>query len=236
MEEISSVSQQKRSLSQCSFNNLNFHRSRHKSDTDTTRNHETLSLKEELAMASEIGRMTYGMTQLAIHDESTDAEALGIQKGDEQQMKALSLFEEGRNIFLTGKAGTGKSWTTRRIAETAHSQLKTVHITAPTGIAAINIHGQTIHSWGGFQLGEYYCDFDKMMGKTTREMIEKTDVLIIDEVSMLDGHLFDVLECMISIIRHYSVVKDIVKNIKEMSSKMCENEAKQKRMQDNETK
>merc|ERR1712194_954755 len=52
------------------------------------------------------------------------------------------------------------------------------------------------------------------MSKNIREKIRKTDSLLIDEISMLDGHLFDTLECMVSIIRCYDDVKDQVEAIK----------------------
>ena len=86
-------------------------------------------------------------------------------------------------------------------------------MTAPTGIAAINVGGMTIHHWGRFRLGEYYSDFNNMFSEETREKIRNTDALLIDEISMLDGHLFDVLECMITIIRCYDNVKDRLKSI-----------------------
>lgn len=134
---------------------------------------------------------------------------------DELQSKALKLVQDGKNLFLTGKAGTGKSWTTRRIVNELNRRNKQVHVTAPTGIAAVNVGGCTIHSWAGFGLGAYYTDFDKMMDRTIRKKIRMTDALIIDEISMLDGHLFDIIECMVSIIRYYNNVSDRVKLIKE---------------------
>ena len=81
------------------------------------------------------------------------------------------------------------------------------------GIAAINIGGTTINHFGRFQLGEYYSDFNNMMSEDTRKKIKSMDALLIDEISMLDGHLFDVLECMITIIRCYDDVKDRVNKL-----------------------
>lgn len=63
----------------------------------------------------------------------------------------------------------------------------------------------TVHHWGRFQLGERYEDFDNMM--SIREKIRGMSALLIDEISMLDGQLFDVLECMIAIARCYDDVK-----------------------------
>lgn len=62
--------------------------------------------------------------------------------GDAMQVKAIELATVGReNLFLTGKAGTGKSWTTKRILERFERDGRIIHLTAPTGIAAINIGG-----------------------------------------------------------------------------------------------
>ena len=171
---------------------------------------ECLGLGEELELASEFGGITEGLRDLTIRET-----------GDELQEAAIKLAGEGKNIFLTGKAGTGKSWTIRRIVEASGSgRNKKIQLTAPTGIAAINIGGRTIHSWGGFKLGQHYCDFDLMMGEKTREMIRKTDTLLIDEISMVDGHLFDVLECMVAIIRCYETAKDRLKHFRELNNKI----------------
>lgn len=82
-------------------------------------------------------------------------------------------------------------------------------------------------------LGKYYSDFNKMMGKDTRKKIRNTDVLLFDEISMCSGHFFDVIECMVSIIRYYDykddqdeqsiTVKHRVKKIKEDAPIVNEN-------------
>ena len=90
---------------------------------------------------------------------------------------------------------------------------KVRHVTAPTGMAAINVNGTTIHRWGGFGLGQYYSDFDRMIGKENKDRIRDTDTLVLDEVSMVSGHLFDVLECMVSILRYYDDVKERLKTM-----------------------
>jgi ATP-dependent DNA helicase PIF1 len=152
----------------------------------------------------------------AVEQFTSELEKMSLEEiGDEMQSKALKLVQDGKNIFLTGKAGTGKSWTTGQIVKEINRRNKLVFVTAPTGIAAVNVGGCTIHSWAGFGLGEHYADFDKMMADDIRAKIRNTDALIIDEISMLDGHLFDVIECMVSIIRYYSDASDRIKVIKE---------------------
>lgn len=91
---------------------------------------------------------------------------------------------------------------------------KVIFVTAPTGIAAINVGGETIHRWGRFRLGEYFEDFNNMMSPDTRSKIHGMHALLIDEISMLDGHLLDVMECMIAIVRCYGDVKEKVDRIK----------------------
>eukprot|EP00957_Ditylum_brightwellii_P200525 15287167-Ditylum_brightwellii.AAC.1 len=133
----------------------------------------------DLSYVPEIGILTQNMKQLTFDEEVT---------GDKEQEEAITCATKGENIFLTGRAGTGKSWATRRIVHSLSSAGKVVHVTAPTGMAAINVDGTTIHRWGGFGVGEYYADFDKMMDKENRQRIRKTHTLLIDEISMLSGH------------------------------------------------
>lgn len=62
------------------------------------------------------------------------------------QQLAMDAFEMGKSFFLTGKAGTGKSFVTRSIIDRCKEIGKQVLVCAPTGIAAINVGGVTIHS------------------------------------------------------------------------------------------
>ena len=143
------------------------------------------------------GSVRDDLSQLQLLSDGGDAAKEEV--GDEMQMAAIDHATKGGNLFLTGKAGTGKSWTSKQIR--LKLQNKRMWVVAPTGVAAINVDGITVHKWGGFGLGSHYSDFDKMMGE--RKKIRNTDVLLFDEVSMCDGHLFDVLECMVTILRYY---------------------------------
>ncbi|EJK73884.1 hypothetical protein THAOC_04474, partial [Thalassiosira oceanica] len=134
--------------------------------------------------------------------------------GDELQNRAISIsVEQRKNLFLTGKAGTGKSWVTRRIVSQFTKLDRVIHVTAPTGIAAINVGGTTVNHFGRYELGQYYTDFNNMMSEETRKKIVKSDALLIDEISMLDGQTLDCLECMVAIARRYGEVKERVKEI-----------------------
>ena len=187
----------------------------------------TYDFQQDLLSCPEVFSMEEIKTQLNdIEKQQAKEKEEKEAVGDEKQMEAIQHATQGGNLFLTGRAGTGKSWASKQIRSKIEQSKKKFWAVAPTGVAAINVGGMTIHSWGGFGCGTYYSDFDKMMGKDTRKKIQGTDVLLFDEISMCDGHLFDVLECMVSIIRSYSdkkpenenyvkSVKDRVKAIKE---------------------
>jgi len=115
-----------------------------------------------------------------------------------------------RHVFLTGKAGTGKTTLLRQILEQTH---KHVVVVAPTGIAALNAGGVTIHSmfqvpfdsflpqdyWGASNRNQFFetprtLRNHTRMGRDKKRVIRQMDVLIIDEVSMLRADLLDALE------------------------------------------
>mmetsp|Transcript_21600 Transcript_21600/g.39056 ORF Transcript_21600/g.39056 Transcript_21600/m.39056 type:complete len:789 (+) Transcript_21600:55-2421(+) len=158
------------------------------------------------------------------HDHHHHQEEEDDDEGDEMQKAAIShAVANGGNLFLTGKAGTGKSWTSKRIRMRL-GRTKNIWAVAPTGVAAINVDGTTIHSWGGFGIGTHYGDFDKMMGKENKKKIRSTDVLLFDEISMCSGHFFDVIECMVAIIRCYDdAMKDRLNVIKEYAPVLSDN-------------
>lgn len=105
---------------------------------------------------------------------------------------ALELLHGGHNLFLTGKAGTGKSTLIRHfLAETQHSAL----VAAPTGIAALNVGGYTIHRLFGFHPSH---TVDHIRGNTYRparfaEALSGVRTLILDEASMIRADVFDMI-------------------------------------------
>ena len=113
------------------------------------------------------------------------------------QQRAEDLVLEGRNVFITGAAGTGKSMLLRSTVEKLRAAGKRVAVTASTGMAACLIGGTTLHSWAGLGLGEGELPRHVGMVKKKRDKLSrwvKTDVLIIDEVSMLDFRYLTMLE------------------------------------------
>ena len=108
--------------------------------------------------------------------------------------------QTGSHIFLTGKAGTGKTTFLRRLKEIS---AKRMIVTAPTGVAAINAGGVTLHSF--FQLpfgpfvpgGENYRDLARRMfrfSKEKKKIIKSLDLLVIDEISMVRADLLDAVD------------------------------------------
>ncbi|KAI0274843.1 PIF1-like helicase-domain-containing protein [Gloeopeniophorella convolvens] len=114
----------------------------------------------------------------------------------EEQAQILRRVKHGHNVFFTGSAGTGKSVLLREIVAFFRTTRRTIAITASTGIASINIGGCTLHSWAGINRGEQTVDrlSGKILGtQWLRERWRSVDCLIIDEISMIDGALFDKL-------------------------------------------
>ncbi len=113
------------------------------------------------------------------------------------QKEALDILKLGRNVFLTGAAGSGKTHTLRAYIDYLRKNDIEVAITASTGIAATHLGGVTIHSWSGLgirdKLTEY--DIDQLEEKKNLwKRYQNTKVLIIDEISMLHHFRFDMLD------------------------------------------
>ncbi|CAG8442625.1 14041_t:CDS:2, partial [Acaulospora morrowiae] len=123
----------------------------------------------------------------------------------EEQHRVYQLVLNSRDsLFFTGSAGSGKSMLLQRIITSLKKRLgsDSVAVTAPTGVAAINIGGNTLHWFSGIGKGDEKEDV--LIRKVKRNLSAKlrwtkVEALIIDEISMLDGALFDKLE---SIARH----------------------------------
>lgn len=105
-----------------------------------------------------------------------------------KQETALKLMKAGENIFLTGSAGAGKTYTLNQYIQYLKIRKVPVAITASTGIAATHMNGMTIHTWAGIGIKDFLSDDDlKRMKerKYLKEHLENAQVLIIDEISML---------------------------------------------------
>lgn len=123
-----------------------------------------------------------------------------------EQMEALQLLKSGRNLFITGPGGSGKSVLISACVEWAKKCGKRVHVTGTTGVAACNIGGVTLHSWSGLNTREVIAataskfsaakanQVVRRMRKSAVDIWHRTDLLFIDEISMLERSHLDVLD------------------------------------------
>ena len=118
------------------------------------------------------------------------------------QELALAIMRAGYSVLLTGAAGTGKTHLLNSFISSARAEKRKVSVTATTGLAATHLGGNTIHSWSGIgvqdTLPEYFFD---RLSKTRRDGIAKTDVLIIDEISMLHDFRLDMIDTVLRRVR-----------------------------------
>ena len=116
---------------------------------------------------------------------------------------ALDFIERtDRNLFITGKAGTGKTTFLHKIKETS---LKRMVVVAPTGVAAINAKGVTIHSFFQMPFGPILPDqsqntIQRKFSRTKIDIIKSLDLIIIDEISMVRADLLDGID---QVLRRY---------------------------------
>lgn len=106
------------------------------------------------------------------------------------QDQAFDILTMWHNVFLTGAAGTGKTYLINRFIRHAREHGITIAVTASTGIAATHIGGMTIHSWSGMGIRDTLTDEDIdviVSREYLAKRFAKTNILIIDEISMLSG-------------------------------------------------
>lgn len=120
-------------------------------------------------------------------------------KGNNELKTAWEFVEmTGRSVFLTGKAGTGKTTFLREVVENSS---KRVVVVAPTGIAAINAGGVTIHSFFQLPLHPFIpgskIESKFAFSKEKRSIIKTIDILVIDEISMVRSDLLDAVDSVL---------------------------------------
>ena len=138
-----------------------------------------------------------GANQVKKPKETTPEPTITSTGPSESQKRALLLLLEGRSLFITGEAGTGKSYLIERVKEQLTKMRVSFCVTATTGSAAYNIGGITLHSFAGLGLGE--GDVAKLVTRMLNRQADamerwrSTRCLIIDEVSMLLPEYFEKL-------------------------------------------
>lgn len=115
---------------------------------------------------------------------------------------ALEIMMAGESVLLTGPAGAGKTFVLNQFIRLAKHEGRHVSVTATTGLAATHLGGTTIHSWAGIGVhDELPQGFVDHISKGRREIIEKTNVLIIDEISMLHDFRLDMVDEVCRLVR-----------------------------------
>ncbi|HAM38324.1 MAG TPA: AAA family ATPase [Elusimicrobia bacterium] len=110
---------------------------------------------------------------------------------NDQFKKAINLVENtNKNIFITGKAGTGKSTLLNYFRLITK---KKIVVLAPTGVAALNVNGETIHSFFGFK-PDITLDKIKKLNDKNSKMYKEIEILVIDEISMVRADLLDCID------------------------------------------
>ncbi|KLU92863.1 hypothetical protein MAPG_11822 [Magnaporthiopsis poae ATCC 64411] len=112
-----------------------------------------------------------------------------------EQSNLVDLVLSGKNVFYTGQAGCGKSTVLEVFVTELRKQQRNVDIVAPTGIAALNVKGTTTWSYMGWKPDDdrrqlYVLKVKTRKQKLVKQRLRETDVLVIDEISMLDSNFF----------------------------------------------
>ncbi|MFN8087092.1 MAG: helicase [Microbacterium sp.] len=108
-----------------------------------------------------------------------------------EQEELFRLIEDTReHVFVTGRAGTGKSTLLQHLAWNTEKQIA---VCAPTGVAALNVEGQTIHSLFRLPIG-LIADSELEQSEPARKIMNAIDTLVIDEISMVNADLMDAID------------------------------------------
>lgn len=124
------------------------------------------------------------------------------------QEEALDILKLGYNVYLTGQAGSGKTFLLNKYISYLKKNKVKVAITASTGIAATHMNGVTIHSWSGLGVKEKLADGDirKLLRRRyLRKRFLITNILIIDEISMLHSFQLDLVDRICQAFKENSV-------------------------------
>ena len=121
-----------------------------------------------------------------------------------RQSSALDILKTGQNVFLTGSAGSGKTYTLNQYIDYLRARRVPVAVTASTGIAATHMNGTTIHSWSGIGIKDELSDRDLTnlsRKQFLADRLKDTAVLVIDEISMLHAKQLNLVNQVLKYIR-----------------------------------
>tara|TARA_Y100000816_G_C26108334_1_gene590096 strand:- start:5278 stop:7134 length:1857 start_codon:yes stop_codon:yes gene_type:complete len=128
-----------------------------------------------------------------------DASKLDYDVLSVEQKCALQQFEDGDNLFITGQGGTGKTLLIRHLLKSSQENFKKAKVCAMTGCAALLLqcNARTIHSWSGIKLGKEppHIILESILDNAKKKVEWiTTDILIVDEVSMMSKRIFELLD------------------------------------------
>lgn len=121
-----------------------------------------------------------------------------------RQSSALDILKTGQNVFLTGSAGSGKTYTLNQYIDYLRARRVPVAVTASTGIAATHMNGTTIHSWSGIGIKDELTDRDLTTLSRKQflaDRLKDTAVLVIDEISMLHAKQLNLVSQVLKHVR-----------------------------------
>ena len=121
-----------------------------------------------------------------------------------RQSSALDILKTGQNVFLTGSAGSGKTYTLNQYIDYLRARRVPVAVTASTGIAATHMSGTTIHSWSGIGIKDELSERDLTnlsRKQFLADRLKDTAVLIIDEISMLHAKQLNLVSQVLKHVR-----------------------------------
>ena len=154
------------------------------------------------------------LNSVPLRPDRIDSESLSQEQRDAAD---IPLGIDRKNVFITGSAGSGKSYLLKYIVQELRKQTnesgerRQVGICAPTGVAAIIVGGSTLHSFFGIGLGTgSTSSLVKKVSKSNAAMkrIDDTDVLVIDECSMLSSDLLEKLDAVVREVRKDGSFRD----------------------------
>lgn len=123
-----------------------------------------------------------------------------------EQEAVVEAIMQGHNVFYTGSAGVGKSTVLKNFVSRLRTQNKKIDIIAPSGIAALNVGGMTTYSYAGWTPDSFKEPLENLVaaahGTKIRKRLGKTDVLVVDEISMVERDMFVRLDRVMRAARH----------------------------------
>ena len=125
------------------------------------------------------------------------------------QERTLDILKTGANVFLTGEPGAGKTHVINQYIAWLEAAGLKVAVTASTGIASTHIGGVTIHSWSGLGIRDQLTPYDLDQIGSNEKVVKRAkaaQVLIIDEISMLDGKVLDMVDQVLRTVRQSTEV------------------------------